>query len=92
MSAQTTEKHPASAQVRLDPDEWAALSRSMRILGLHSTSEALREGLRLLQREAVEVEAATEIRRFYDDRPAPVPEGVQPVTQADLDAADRSEW
>jgi hypothetical protein len=61
-------------------------------LNLKSTSDALREGLRLLNREAVEVAAAEEIRAFYHGEFAPVPEGVAPVDHADLAAADGAEW
>src|SRR5579859_168246 len=50
------------AQVRLRPDELARLAHSMRVLQITSTSDALREGLRLLEREAYEEEAAAEIR------------------------------
>jgi hypothetical protein len=59
-------------------------------LNLHSTSEALREGLRLLIRTAAEMRAATEIRTFYNGETAPVPEGVTPLTQEELEAADRA--
>lgn len=92
MSTQTAERSPAPAQVRLSPHEWESLSRTMHVLDLDSTSDALREALRLLHREAREIEAAREIRAFYGHRPAPQPEAVAPVTQADLDAADESEW
>jgi hypothetical protein len=70
----------------------AALHEVMRQLHLPSTSEALREGIRLLIREATEVAAAEEIRRFYGDKPAPVPEGVVPATKEDLAAADAAQW
>lgn len=92
MSLQSTERPPAPAQVRLSPEEWDSLTRTMRVLGLNSTSEALREALRLLHREAREIEATREIREFYGDHPVPPPEAAAPVTQADLDAADQSEW
>lgn len=64
----------------------------MRRLNLPSTSDALREGLRLLSREAAEVGAAEEIRAFYEGDPAPLPTGVAPVTDADLRAADEAQW
>jgi len=80
------------AQVRLRPDEMAALRDVMRTLHLDSTSDALREGLRLLSREAAEVGAAEEIRAFYAGEPVPVPTGVTPVSDADLEAADESQW
>lgn len=92
MSLASAWKGSSVAQVRLGLEEWEQLSRSMRTLGLRSTSDALREGIRLLRREAVEVEAARAVGDFYGGRPAPAPEGVPPVTQADLDAADASEW
>lgn len=92
MNLQHTERAPAPAQVRLSPREWESLTQTMRILDLGSTSEALREALRLLHREAREIEATREIRAFYGDRPSPTPEAAAPVTQADLDAADQSEW
>jgi hypothetical protein len=80
------------AQVRLRADESAQLRAAMTRLNLRSTSDALREGLRLLNREAVEVAAAEEIRAFYQGDFAPVPEGVSPVDDADLAAADEAEW
>lgn len=80
------------AQVRLRADENAQLRAAMERLNLTSTSEALREGLRLLTREAAEVAAAEEIRDFYHGEPAPVPDGVAPVDDADLAAADEAEW
>ncbi|MCH6161699.1 hypothetical protein [Streptomyces marispadix] len=80
------------AQVRLRTDELEALRDVMRTLNIDSTSDALREGLHLLAREAGEVRAAEEIRAFYGDRSAPLPEGVLPPTDAELEEADRSEW
>jgi hypothetical protein len=52
------------AQVRLQPDEVADLEMVVRHLNLGSISEALREGLRHLVREAAEEQAAEEIRAF----------------------------
>jgi hypothetical protein len=80
------------AQVRLRADEAAALNHTMQVLHIPSTSEALREGLRLLHREAAETQAADNIRAFYQGQPAPLPEGVMPVDEADLRAADEAEW
>jgi Arc/MetJ-type ribon-helix-helix transcriptional regulator len=80
------------AQVRLRADETAAMQLAMARLNLSSTSDALREGLRLLSQEAVEVAAAHEIRAFYSGASAPVPDGVLPVSEADLAAADEAEW
>lgn len=80
------------AQVRLQADEMAALQAVMRQLRLPSTSEALREGIRLLVREASELAAAEEIRHFYGDAPAPVPDGVIRATEEELTAADAARW
>ena len=80
------------AQVRLRADEMDALRLVMRTLDLASTSDALREGLRLLAHEAAEVEAAQEIRAFYRNTTAPLPEGVAQPTEAELAAADDIEW
>ncbi len=70
----------------------AALQHVMRQLRLPSTSEALREGIRLLIREASELAAAEKIRHFYGDDPVPVPEGVVRATEEDLAAADAARW
>jgi Arc/MetJ-type ribon-helix-helix transcriptional regulator len=80
------------AQVRLRPDELADLQQVMQTLNLHSLSDALREGLRLLSREATEVAAAQEIRDFYQGAQAPTPAGVLPMTADELAAADETEW
>lgn len=80
------------AQVRLQPDEVAALETVVQRLKLSSTSEALREGLRLLVREAAEVQAAEEIRTFYEGEQVPLPYGVVPATEAELRAADETRW
>lgn len=80
------------AQVRLRPDELADLQQVMQTLKLHSLSDALREGLRLLSREATEVAAAQEIRDFYQGAQAPTPAGVLPTTADELAAADETEW
>lgn len=69
-----------------------ALEQVMRTLDLGSTSDVLREGLRLLARKAVEVTAAEEVRDFYGGESAPVPEGVVPVTDEELAAVDDIEW
>jgi hypothetical protein len=91
--ASTTAK-PADrlAQVRLRADEAASLGYSMQVLQIGSTSEALREALRLLHREAAESEAASNIRAYYQGEPAPLPDGVMPVEEEDLLAADNAEW
>ncbi|MFE3544189.1 hypothetical protein ACFXK0_14595 [Nocardia sp. NPDC059177] len=80
------------AQVRLRGDEVLALQEVMRTLRLDSTSDALREGLRLLAREAAEVGAAEEIRAFYADRQAPLPEGVVEPSDSELAAVDEMQW
>lgn len=80
------------AQVRLQPDEAAALEAVVRRLNLGSTSEALREGLRLLMREAAETQAADEIQAFYEGKWVPLPDGVAPATEAELRAGDEAEW
>lgn len=64
----------------------------MKQLHLSSTSEALREGIRLLVREAAEVAAAEDIRSFYGEQLAPLPEGVVPATEQELTAADAEQW
>ncbi|WP_210749434.1 hypothetical protein [Nocardia vermiculata] len=80
------------AQVRLRDDEMRALEQVMQTLGLASTSDALREGLKLLTREAAEVSAAEEIREFYGDQPTPLPEGVTEPSDSELAAADDMQW
>jgi hypothetical protein len=78
--------------VRLQADEFAELRSAMRQLKLPSTSEALREGIRLLVREAVEISAAEDIRTFYGVRSAPLPQGVVPATEDELARADAEQW
>ncbi|KAF0849080.1 hypothetical protein [Nocardia caishijiensis] len=80
------------AQVRLRRDEVEALDEVMRTLDLGSTSDALREGLRLLAKEAAEVRAVEEIRDFYGDRSAPLPDGVAEPTDEELAAVDEMTW
>ncbi|WP_245670339.1 hypothetical protein [Micromonospora mirobrigensis] len=80
------------AQVRLQADEVADLEMVVRHLNLGSTSEALREGLRLLVREAAEERAAEEIRAYYHGEQASRPDGVVPATEAELRAADDTQW
>lgn len=87
---------PASAtrvaQVRLRADEMDALTVAMRTLHLGSTSDALREGLRLLAREAAEINAAANIRAFHAAGPVPLPDGAAAPTDAELSAADAARW
>lgn len=80
------------AQVRLKGDEVEALETVMEWLEISSRSDALREGLYLLAREATEVRAAEEIKSFYGSEHAPLPEGVVPATEDELAAADAEEW
>lgn len=80
------------AQVRLRADELEALQTVMRTLHLGSISDALREGLRLLAREATEIDAAADIRAFYANGPAPLPDGAPPPTDAEISAADEARW
>lgn len=80
------------AQVRLRPDEMADLRLVMQALSLPSVSDALREGIRLLSREAAEMAASEEIRTFYHGAPAPTPAGVLPATAEELAAGDEIEW
>lgn len=69
-----------------------ALHEAMKQLNLASASEALREGIRLLTREAAEVAAAEDIRRFYGAEQAPLPDGVVAPTEEELAAADAERW
>lgn len=69
-----------------------ALQVIMRTMHLSSTSDALREGLRLLAREASELDAAADIRAFYGGTPAPLPEGVAPASDEELAATDDARW
>jgi hypothetical protein len=78
--------------VRLQADEMAELRDVMRQLSLTTTSDALREGIRLLVNEAREIAAAHEIQNFYGGEPAPLPDGVVPATQEELAAADSESW
>lgn len=81
------------AQVRLHANEAAALRETMRILGLSSTSDTLREALRLLHKEAVETAAAERIRAFYGGEQAPLPEGAAwEASPEELAAADEMTW
>jgi hypothetical protein len=69
-----------------------ALHAVMRTMELGSTSDALREGLRLLAREAAEIDAAADLHAFYSDGSAPLPDGTPPPTGAELVAADDARW
>ena len=69
-----------------------ALQAVMRTMQLGSTSDALREGLRLLAREAAEIDAAADLHAFYTGRSAPLPDGTTPPTDSELAAADDARW
>ena len=78
--------------MRLQPEEEAALAVVMQHLELSTVSDALRAGLRLLAREVQEELAAEEIRAFYAAEQAPMPDGVAPMSEEELKAADEAEW
>jgi hypothetical protein len=82
----------APAQVRLSAQDWADLRETMQILDLETTSQALREAIRLLHREARQIQAAQSIAEFYAEGEPPLPVTDALVTEADLAAADRAEW
>jgi hypothetical protein len=82
----------APAQVRLSAQDWTDLRETMSILDLETTSQALREAIRLLHREARQIQAAQSIAEFYADAEPPPPVTDALVTEADLAAADRAEW
>jgi hypothetical protein len=44
------------------------------MLGLHGSSELVREGLRLLHKQARELAMAASYDEFYDEEPAPASE------------------
>ncbi|MCE7081858.1 hypothetical protein [Streptomyces sp. ST2-7A] len=78
--------------MRLRPDEVAALETVLVTLEPASVSDALREGLRRPAREAEEIKAAREIRGFYGEGGAPLPDGVTAPTDEELRAVDEMEW
>lgn len=49
------------------------------VLGLNGTSALVREGLRLVHKQARELAMAREYDEFYGGEPAPLPEGVAAV-------------
>jgi hypothetical protein len=85
-------KRPAQAQVRLTSREWEDLQETMHLLSLESTSDALREGLRLLHYEAKAEAMARNISRYYGGDGAPPPEGDPVPTAEELAAADNTQW
>lgn len=74
MSA-AAEKDPSSLvwQVRLPRDLARTMEEDIQALGL-DRSEALRRGLRLLHREALETRMAADIDAFHGGRRAPLSE------------------
>jgi hypothetical protein len=81
----------AQAQVRLTQREWEDLVETMTLLRLESTSDALREGLRLLHHEAKAEAMARNISQYYRGSAPPL-EGDPVPTFEELTAADSSEW
>lgn len=60
-------------QTRLSPAAAATHEADLEILGI-DRSEALRRGLRLLHREALEAQMATDVETFYAGERAPLSE------------------
>lgn len=58
-------------QTRLSGEAAAVYERDLQALGL-DRSEALRRGLRLLHREALEVQMAADVQDYYDGARAPL--------------------
>src|SRR5579884_2243768 len=66
-------------QARIDGEFARTLvERDARVLGLSGPSDLVREGLRLVHRQAQEKEMAEGYDRFYGGQPAPLPAGVVP--------------
>jgi hypothetical protein len=61
-------------QARVDADFARKLEQDAAILGLPSSSELVREGLRLLHKQARELAMAASYEDFYGDVSAPVSE------------------
>jgi len=59
-------------QARISDEALDQLSDDARVLGLESTSAALREGLALLHRKAEQVRLAQTYDDFYGGEPAPL--------------------
>lgn len=66
-----TPSHGAIWQTRLSREAAATYEEDLRILGL-DRSEALRRGLRLLHREALETRMARDVEEFYGGERAPL--------------------
>jgi len=43
-------------------------------------------------RRPAEIRAAEDIRDFYGERPAPLPDGVAPASEGELAAVDAEQW
>lgn len=65
-------------QARVDARFARELESDAAVLGLQSTSDLVREGLRLVHRQAGELAMAASYEKFYGGSPAPV----SPVTAA----------
>jgi len=65
-------------QARVPAEVADTLAGDIAVLGLEGTSEAIREGLRMLHRRASLVALGQSYDDFYDGEPAPA----SPVTQA----------
>lgn len=61
-------------QARLSAGHARQVDQDLASLGLKNRSEAVREGLRLLHRQAAHATLADEYDAFYGDAPAPVSE------------------
>lgn len=70
-------------QTRLSREVAATYESDLQVLGI-DRSEALRRGLRLLHREALEAAMARDVEDFYAGEPAPLSE-VTAAAYADLD-------
>ncbi|MGI8449342.1 MAG: hypothetical protein ACR2MP_19620 [Streptosporangiaceae bacterium] len=67
-------------QARVDADFARELVEAdAPVLGLDGTSALVREGLRLVHKQARELTMAREYDEFYGGEPAPLPEGVAAV-------------
>jgi hypothetical protein len=63
-----------TVQARVDADFARELEHDAAVLGLQSTSEVVREGLRLVHKKAHERAMAASYDEFYGEEPAPVSE------------------
>ena len=60
-----------TVQARVDVSFARELAIDAEVLGLHSTSEVVREGLRLVHKQALELAMARSYDEFYGDDAAP---------------------